>query len=68
MLASVQIFKLQQTKHQEQADASAVRHPSISQRAKEGPYSWNCFCTGYAQVGHVQCEPLQLVALKTKVC
>ena len=40
----------------------------LGQRAKGGPYSRNLFCTGCAQVGDVQCEPLQLVALKTKVC
>ena len=47
---------------------SAVRRPSLSQGARGGPYSCNFFRTGCRQVGTSHCEPLQLVALKTKVC
>ena len=66
MLGLVQAFKLRQTKHLQKADG--LNRPSFKSKSKGGPYSRNLFCTGCAQVGDVQCEPLPLVALKTKVC
>ena len=40
---------------------------SQSQGARGGPDSGQLFCTICAQVALVLCEPLQVVALKTKV-
>ena len=49
----------------EKADAVSNLHQS--QGAREGPDSGNFLCTTCAQVGLLFCEPLQVVALKTKV-
>ncbi len=55
-----------QTKQSERLTQSAVC--SQSQGAREGPDSGISFCRICAEVSLVCCKPLQVVALKTKVC
>ncbi len=55
------------TSNRKRLTQSAVCSRTQSQGAREGPDSGNFFCTTCAQVGLLLCEPLQVVALKTKV-
>jgi hypothetical protein len=55
------------TSNRKRLTQSAVCSRSQSQGAREGPDSGSFFCTTCAQVGLLLCEPLQVVALKTKV-
>ncbi len=52
------------------AQSCAGSSPSLSQSqgAWGGLYSANFFCIGHGEVSFGVCKPLQLVALKTKVC
>ena len=60
-------FLNHQTKYLERLTQSAVYSRSQSQGARGGPDSGQLFCIICAQVALVLCEPLQVVALKTKV-
>ena len=49
-------------------ETSFVHCQSLNQAATGGPSSCKIVCSGFGQVGSAQCKPLQLFALKKKVC